>query len=81
MKDGRLEIHDVIVEGDRAAGALDAHVTQVGDFLGRLPPDGRQLHLRGHDFFRLRDGRIAEIRHCEDFMGVLSHLGVLPGLG
>ena len=81
MKDGRLTIRAVIVEGDRAAAHWTHTWTQIGDFLGRFPADGRQLHLRGHDFFRLRNGRIAEIWHCEDLLGVLGQLGVLSGLG
>ena len=81
MKDGRLTIRNVIVEGDRAAGRWTHTWTQVGDFLGKVPADGKQIQLRGHDFFVLRDGRIAEIWHCEDFFGVLGQLGVLPGSG
>ena len=81
MKDGRLTIRNVIVEGDRAAGHWTHTWTQVGDFLGKVPADGKQIQLRGHDFFVLRDGRIAEIWHCEDFFGVLGQLGVLPGSG
>jgi len=61
MKDGRLTIRNVIVEGDRAAAQWTHTRTQAGDFLGKVPADGKQIHLRGHDFFVLRDGRIAEI--------------------
>ena len=61
MKDGRLTIRNVIVEGDRAAAQWTHTRTQAGDFLGKVPAVGKQIQLRGHDFFVLRDGRIAEI--------------------
>jgi steroid delta-isomerase-like uncharacterized protein len=79
MKDGHLTIRDVIVEGDRAAAHWTHTWTQTGDFLGMVPADGRRIQLRGHDFFLVRDGRIAEVWHCEDFFGVLAQLGALPG--
>ena len=43
MKDGRLTIRNVIVEGDRAAAHWTHTWTQAGDFLGRVPADGKQI--------------------------------------
>jgi predicted SnoaL-like aldol condensation-catalyzing enzyme len=64
MPGARLDVHHIITEGDLAA----AHWTMTWD-----PPPGHEPgsspgtrpRLRGHDFFRLRAGRICEIWHCE----------------
>jgi hypothetical protein len=56
------------------------HWTQQGSLMG-LPADGKEIHLRGHDFYRLRAGKIADIWRCEDFAGFLGQLGVLPPTG
>ena len=78
MKDVVMNVDHIIVDGDMAAAHWRLQWTQVGDFMGMVPADGKRLDLRGHDFYRMRGGKIAEIWHCEDFLGVLSQLGVLP---
>lgn len=80
MSDHDFRLLDVIAEGDRAAAHWTWEWTQSGDWLG-VPADGRRVFLRGHDFYRCRDGRIAEIWHCDDFLGALQALGavVRPG--
>jgi predicted SnoaL-like aldol condensation-catalyzing enzyme len=60
----RLDVRHLIVEGDLAA----AHWTMTWrppQAPGRPAGPGTPLHMRGHDFFRLRAGRICEIWHCE----------------
>jgi steroid delta-isomerase-like uncharacterized protein len=80
MQNAALDSLDMIVEGDHAAAHWTMHWTQQGAFMG-LPADGKEIHLRGHDFYRLRAGKIADIWHCEDFAGLLGQLGALPPLG
>ena len=77
MVDARLEVQDMIVEGDRAAAHWTMSWTQRGDFLGGLPADGCSINLRGHDFYRFDGDRIAELWHCEDLLAVLVQLGVV----
>jgi steroid delta-isomerase-like uncharacterized protein len=79
MKDIDMQILDVIVDGDRAAAHWTDEWTQVGEFMGGIPADGKRIKLRGHDFYKIRDGKIAEIWHCEDFLGVMAQLGLIPG--
>jgi len=78
MKDVAMDVEHVIIEGDMAAAHWRMQWTQVGDFMGMVPADGRRIALHGHDFYRVRGGRIVDIWHCEDFLGVLSQLGALP---
>lgn len=59
MPGARLEVHHLIIEGDLAA----AHWTMTWNAPDNAgSPGGR---MRGHDFFRLREGRISEVWHCE----------------
>jgi predicted SnoaL-like aldol condensation-catalyzing enzyme len=52
-------VHHLIIEGDLAA----VHWTMTWDAPDSAgAPSGR---MRGHDFFRLREGRISEVWHCE----------------
>ena|SRR5437867_8607461 len=78
-KDAEMTIGGIVADGDAAAGNWTMEWTQVGDFMGQIPADGKRLRMRGHDFFRLRDGLIAETWHVEDVFGILVQLGVIPG--
>jgi steroid delta-isomerase-like uncharacterized protein len=75
-RDVDMRMGHMIVEGDLAAAHWAMEWTQVGAFMGMVPADGKRLRLRGHDFFRLEDGLIAEVWHCEDTLGVMQQLGV-----
>lgn len=77
-KDVDMKVSGPIVEGDSAAAHWTMEWTQVGDFMGQIPADGKRLSLRGHDFIRLKDGLVAEIWHVEDMFGVMGQLGMLP---
>jgi len=80
-KDAEMRVSPIVVDGDNAAAHWTMDWTQVGDFMGQVPADGKRLSLRGHDFYRLKDGRIAEVWHVEDIVGVLMQLGVIPQPG
>src|ERR671939_486351 len=58
MHNAALDSLDMIIEGDRAAAHWTMHWTQQGQLMG-LPADGKQVQLRGHDFYRVRDDKIA----------------------
>jgi predicted SnoaL-like aldol condensation-catalyzing enzyme len=78
MKSGKLEVIGLIVQGDEAAAHWTHDWTQAGPFMGGIPADGKELHLNGHDFFRVSDGRITDIWHCENILALLMQLGVVP---
>ena len=72
-----LDLHTVVVDGDRAAAYWTMAWTQHGDFFG-TPADGKRMTMRGADFYRFRDGKIAETWHVEDMLGVFMQLGLTP---
>jgi predicted ester cyclase len=80
MRDVRTDAEDAIVEDSRADAHRRMRRTRRGSFLGVLA-DGEQIRLYGHDFYRVRNGRIAEIWRCEDFLSVTRRLGAVPMLG
>ncbi len=71
------EMHDVIAEGDRVAVRHTHHVTQGGEFMG-MPPSGREARVEGIEIFRVSEGRIAEMWHQDDLLGLMQQLGAIP---
>jgi steroid delta-isomerase-like uncharacterized protein len=78
--DMRVEVHDVIAEGELVAGRVTYTGTHRGEFLG-IPATGKQTTTNGVDFFRMQDGRQAEHWGGPDMFAFLVQLGVMPGPG
>jgi steroid delta-isomerase-like uncharacterized protein len=74
--DIRVEVHDVIVEGDLVAARVTYSGTHQGEFIG-IPATGRRAETAGVDFFRMRDGRQAEHWGGPDMASLLQQLGVM----
>jgi hypothetical protein len=64
MTDVRLDIHHLIADSDLAAAHWTMTWKPTADPRQPAGPVTR-LHMRGHDFFRLRGNRICEVWHCE----------------
>lgn len=73
-----MDIQKVIGEGDYLAAHWKMDWTQKGNFMGAIPADGKRLSIEGHDFYRMANGKIAEIWHVEDVMSVMAQLGMVP---
>ena len=58
--DLHFEVHDVLVDGDRAAVNLTFTGTQTGTWKD-LPPSGRRAQAQEMMFFRFEDGRLVEL--------------------
>jgi predicted ester cyclase len=77
--DSTLTIDEVIGEGDRAA----ARVTIRGSHLGVLhgnPPTRKQAEWSEMFFVHVRDGRVDEIWHELDVLGILQRVEIMPPL-
>jgi predicted ester cyclase len=78
--DFRMEIVDLIGEGDKVVAHFHCSGTQEGEWLG-LPPSGRRFS--GIDeiyIFTVRNGRLSTAVAVEDNLRRLGQLGVrLPG--
>jgi steroid delta-isomerase-like uncharacterized protein len=73
--DVELDLNVLIADGEHAAAFWTMAWTQRGDFFG-VPADGQRLEFSGGQFFRLRDGRIAETWHADDYVGLFGQLGL-----
>ncbi len=78
--DMRVEVHDMIADGDHVAARVTYSGTHQGEFLG-VPATGRRVEVSGVDFVRMRDGRQAEHWGGPDMAGLLQQLGVVPAPG
>ena len=73
----KLEIHEVIEEGD----ALSARFTMTGTHVGELngvPGTGRPVSQDGITHLHFTDGRCVERWSIADFLSVLVQIGAMP---
>jgi predicted ester cyclase len=66
-------VHDVIVEGPRAASRFTAMATHLGPFQG-LEATGRKVSVDEVSFFRIKGGRIAEQWFLSDDLALHQQL-------
>ena len=74
VSDVRVEIDDLIAEGDRAVGLVTVSGAMIGEYMGR-DVDGKCFTVQVAHFLRFSDGRIVEDRHISDSLVVLTQLG------
>jgi steroid delta-isomerase-like uncharacterized protein len=73
--DERGWIEQLVVEGEWAAALMGFEGTHTGDFLG-VPATGRRVRIVTADFFRIRDGKLAEHKAVWDPTEYLRQMGV-----
>ena len=72
--DGRFEPQIIVASGDMVAVRSRFTGTQAGAF-GPLPASGRAVEVTFHDFYAMRDGRIAGHWHVFEAAGMMQQLG------
>jgi predicted ester cyclase len=76
------DFHDtpelVVAEGDMVAYLGMISGTQAGELFG-FPSKGRRMRVWGVNFFRMRDGLIAERWGQFDVLSMMQQLGLAPG--
>ena len=75
IPDMRLDIEDVIAEGEKVLVRLTIRGTHGGDLMG-IPPTGRPIEVAVLDLFHIRGGKLAEHWALLDNLGLLRQLGV-----
>jgi steroid delta-isomerase-like uncharacterized protein len=70
----RVEVHELVAEGDRVLARHTHHVKHGGEFAG-MPPTGREAVVHGLELFRIADGKVAEMWHHDDLLGLMQQLG------
>ena len=75
IPDMRLDIDDVIAEGEKVLVRLTIRGTHGGDLMG-VAPTGRPIEVAVLDLFHVRDGKLAEHWALLDNLGLRRQIGV-----
>jgi predicted ester cyclase len=73
IPDLRWEIKEVLVAGDRVVVRSEASGTPVGPFLG-VAHGGKSFRIMTIDVHTVRDGKLIEAHHVEDWAGAVRQL-------
>ena len=73
LSDARMDIEDLIAEGDRVAIRLTASGRHTGDFMG-MKASGKSYTIPEIQILRIRDGKVAEHWREADMMGMMKQL-------
>ena len=75
--DLRMDVEDLIVDGDKAVARVRAHATHRGEFMG-IAPTGTQARIQLIDIMRFDDtGLIAEHWGVADMLSLMQQLGAV----
>ena len=74
--DTRMEVVELIAEGDKVVGRFTCSATHLGEWLGHAPTGRRFEAVDEVAIFRFEGGRIAEAWGIEDNLGRLEQLGL-----
>jgi steroid delta-isomerase-like uncharacterized protein len=75
--DVRVNVADIVAEGEFVVFHDTVQATSQGDFLG-IPPNGKRLGWTEIHFLRISEGRIVEHWANFDQLGILMQLGAIP---
>ena len=75
--DVRIEVKDMVAEGDKVAFRWTATATHRGASLG-FAPTNRAVHFEGMGIIRVGNGKLIEGWNTFDQLGMLQQLGVVP---
>lgn len=74
LPDSKVEVHDVVVAGDRIAGRWTATATHTGHTLG-FAATNRRIRISGMSLARIENGKVAEAWNLWDRLGMMQQLG------
>ena len=74
--DARMEVVELIAEGDAVVGRFRCSGTHLGPWRGHAPTGRRFERIDETYIFRFRDGRIAQAWGLEDTLRRLEQLGL-----
>ena len=75
--DLKIQIDDMIAEGDKVVMRATTTGTHQGDFMG-IAATGKNISYGAIHVVRISDGKIVEHWGLEDQMGMMQQLGVIP---
>ncbi len=78
--DARMDVDDLIAEGDKVVARLTMSGTQRGDFAG-IPASGKRFSVPTIDIIRFDDGKAVEHWGATDSAKMMEQLGAIPPSG
>ncbi len=78
--DARIDIEDMVAEGDKVVARIVLRGTHRGPFFG-IPATGRQVVVPGIHLMRYADGKMVEHWSNSDDLGMMGQLGAIPPQG
>ena len=78
--DVHYDIDDIIAEEDKVAVRMTHSGTHTGSVMG-IPPTGKRFSIDYVHWFRLTDGKVAELWAVRDDLSRLEQLGLFPTPG
>ena len=76
MPDLKVEVHELLAEGDIVALRTTFGGTSQGPMMG-APPTGKPVQIPSMVFLRIRDGQIVERWEQADLLGLMLQLGIV----
>jgi steroid delta-isomerase-like uncharacterized protein len=73
----RIDVEDMVAEGDKVASLLTLRATHAGTFMG-VPATGRTITVTMMGLVRVVDGKVAEHWGAADGLAMLQQLGLIP---
>ena len=77
IPDVRIDLEDIVADGDRAAVRWRARGTHSGEGFG-IPPTDRPVDFTGSSWFHVRDGKFIEGWDTWNLHGLLGELQAPP---
>ncbi len=73
----KITVDDLIAEGDKVVARAPARGTQQAEFLG-IPATGKSVTIAAIEIYQIEEGKIKQVWHLEDLLGLMQQLGALP---
>ena len=73
--DIKMNVEEIIAEGDIVVARVSGAGTHKGDFFG-TPATGKRVSFHGIDMMRYKGGKVVEVWHYGDDAAVMAQLGV-----
>lgn len=77
LPDMKIEIHDLLIHGDRVGVRAEVTGTQAGPLMG-IAATSKPVRFAIHSFHEMRGDRVAKTWHLEDWLTVFQQIGQLP---
>ncbi len=75
--DWRMEIAELVAEGNTVVGRFRCSGTNQGEYKG-APPTGKRMEVDEVYFLRVEDGKFVDFWGLEDDLARMRQLGLLP---